>query len=189
MIQTPVKSLSLEDFLALPETKPGSEYINGQIHQKPMPKGQHSRLQRKLIELINRILEEAGLAEAFPELRCTFGGRSIIPDVAVFRQSRIPCNETGEIANSFALPPDWIIEVLSPKQSSTKVIDNILHGLQNGCAMGWLIDPAERSVTIYPMGQQPIQLSASEFKLPVPEFADGVELTVGQLFAWLQVKR
>ncbi len=27
--------LSLEEFLALPETKPASEYIDGQIYQKP----------------------------------------------------------------------------------------------------------------------------------------------------------
>ncbi|MFN9817256.1 MAG: Uma2 family endonuclease, partial [Pseudanabaena sp.] len=34
-------NLSIEEFLALPETKPASEYIDGQIYQKPMPQGQH----------------------------------------------------------------------------------------------------------------------------------------------------
>jgi Uma2 family endonuclease len=36
-LQSPPQ-LSLEDFLQLPETKPASEYINGKIYQKPMPK-------------------------------------------------------------------------------------------------------------------------------------------------------
>jgi len=31
------KTLTLEEFLKLPETKPASEYIGGQIIQKPMP--------------------------------------------------------------------------------------------------------------------------------------------------------
>jgi Uma2 family endonuclease len=31
MVQAPKKTLTLEEFLRLPETKPASEYINGQI--------------------------------------------------------------------------------------------------------------------------------------------------------------
>lgn len=33
MVKSPTKPLTLEDFLNLPETKPSSEYINGQIIQ------------------------------------------------------------------------------------------------------------------------------------------------------------
>lgn len=48
-----VVSITLEEFLQLPETKPAREYINGEIIQKPMPKGRHSRLQGKLCAAIN----------------------------------------------------------------------------------------------------------------------------------------
>jgi Uma2 family endonuclease len=44
MVQTPIKSISLEAFLAMPETKPASEYIDSEIIQKPMPKGKHRRI-------------------------------------------------------------------------------------------------------------------------------------------------
>jgi Uma2 family endonuclease len=37
MVQTPIKSISIEEFLKLPETKPASEFVDGQISQKPMP--------------------------------------------------------------------------------------------------------------------------------------------------------
>ena len=87
-------------------------------------------------------------------MRCTFGGRSIVPHVAVFAWERIPIDENGDIANVFKAAPDWIIEILSPDQSPTKVIGNILHCLKQGCRMGWLIDPDERSLLIYPPGQQ-----------------------------------
>jgi hypothetical protein len=36
-IQSPLQ-LSLAEFLQQPETKPASEYIDGKIYQKPMPK-------------------------------------------------------------------------------------------------------------------------------------------------------
>ncbi len=84
MVQTPAKSLTLEEFLKLPETKPTSEYINGQIIQKPMPQGKHSIVQRELTFAVDRPLRDQKIARAFPELRCTCGGRSIVPDIAVF---------------------------------------------------------------------------------------------------------
>ena len=80
--QTQVKPLiTLEQFLQYPETKPYSEYINGKTEQKPMPQGQHSTLQIRLGTKINEIVVPNKLAHAFTELRCTFAGVSIVPDV------------------------------------------------------------------------------------------------------------
>nr|WP_313887541.1 Uma2 family endonuclease [Nodosilinea sp. LEGE 07088] len=45
MVQSPPKPITLEEFLDLPETKPASEYIDGQIIPKPMPQGKHSTIQ------------------------------------------------------------------------------------------------------------------------------------------------
>ena len=101
MVRTPAKSITLEEFLKLPETKPASEYIDGQIIQKPMPQGKHSVIQRELILAIDSKLKSSKTARAFPELRCTFGGRSTVPDVAVFTWDRIPRDDNGEIANAF----------------------------------------------------------------------------------------
>ena len=121
MVQTPAKALTLEAFLQLPETEPASEYINGQVIQKPMPQGEHSVIQTELAPAINAIVKPQRIARAFTELRCTFGGRSTVPDVAVFLWPRIPRRENGGIANVFAVAPDWTIEILSPPQNQTKV--------------------------------------------------------------------
>lgn len=186
MLQTPTQSLTLEGFLKLPETKPASEYINGKIIQKPMPQGKHSAIQGELVTVINESAEKQQIALALPELGCTFGGRSIVPDVAVFTWSRIPLDENGDIANSFPTHPDWTIEILSPDQNQTKVISNILHCLDAGCLMGWLIDPAEKSVFVYPMGEQPMVLQTPEQVLPTPEFISDFNLKLSELFNWLK---
>jgi len=73
MTATTTQSITLSEFLQLPETKPAREYINGEIIQKPMSKGRHSRLQGKLCAAINQVAEDAKIAYAFPELRCSFG--------------------------------------------------------------------------------------------------------------------
>ncbi|WP_414543392.1 Uma2 family endonuclease [Nostoc sp. CCY0012] len=187
MIKTPTRQITLEEFLELPETKPASEYINGEIIQKPMPQGKHSRLQIQSANAINNVVEPKKIALALPELRCTFGGRSIVPDVAVFAWQRIPVDEKGNIANVFNTYPDWTIEILSPEQSITKVIRNILHCLNHGTSLGWLINPEEYNVLIYPHNQQPIFLEDEQDILPVPELVGDLQLTLGQLFGWLKL--
>jgi Uma2 family endonuclease len=129
MTTTVSQPITLEAFLKLPETKPASEYVDGQIIQKPMPKGRHSRLQGKLCQVINQVVEEKEIAYAFPELQCTFGGKSLVPDIAVFEWQRIPPMADGVVPDNFAVAPDWTIEILSPEQKPNRVIGNVLHCL------------------------------------------------------------
>ncbi|MFY7802662.1 MAG: Uma2 family endonuclease [Limnoraphis robusta] len=185
MVQSPSKVITLDEFLKLPETKPANEYIEGQIIQKPMPQGKHSTIQGELVTAINAVLKPQKIGRAFPELRCTFGGRSIVPDLSVFVWNRIPRDQKGEIANSFQNAPDWVIEILSPDQSQTKVTKNILHCLKYKTQMGWLIDPDEKTVFVY-LPEQKIEVyDQSEIALPVPSFANQIQLTIEEVFAWL----
>jgi Uma2 family endonuclease len=187
MVATPTKSLTLDEFLAEPEIKPAREYMEGKASQKPMPQGKHSLLQLELIFLINSILRKSATAIAFPELRCTFDSRSVIPDIAIVKNKNIPHDEQGEIANAFNLAPDWIIEILSPDQSATKAIKKILYCLQHGTEIGWLIDPAEKSIFVYHSGKQVEVVDDLEQVLLVPSFADSVKLTAGEIFSWLKL--
>lgn len=186
MITTPIKTFTLKEFLHLPETEPASEYVEGKIFQKPMPQGKHSILQMKLVMVLNNILTEQYTAVAFPELRCTFGDRSIVPDVAVLKQENILEDEQGEIANVFNSAPDWAIEILSPDQNTTKVIKKIWHCLQHGTEVGWLIDPAEKSIFIYHSQTQMEIVDNPEQELIVPEFASTVKIKAGEIFSWLK---
>jgi Uma2 family endonuclease len=188
MVQTPIRQITLEEFLALPDTKPASEYIDGEIIQKPMPQGQHSILQIELGMEINQALRRKGIATAFSELRCSFGGRAIVPDLTVFEDARIPSNEDGDIENVFSIPPDWTIEILSPEQSTTRVLKNINHCLAHGTQMGWLIDPTDRSVFVCVPDRNLQIIDEPSTILPVPEFAKSVQITVEQLFSWIKNK-
>ncbi len=186
MIATPVKALTLDMFLELPETKPASEYINNRIIQKIMPKGRHSRLQGKLCQEINQISELPKLAYAFPELRCTFDGRSIVPDIAVFEWQNIPFLADGEIPDNFNLAPDWIIEILSPDQNANQVIGKILHSIQHGSKLGWFLDPRDRSILTFRSNQQAVLMVNSD-RLPSLETIP-LEITVEGLFSWLKME-
>ena len=96
MVTTSSKFITLQEFLELPETKPASEYIDGKIIQKPMPQGEHSTIQGELIIALNGALKPEKIARAFPELRCTFGGRSIVPDLTVLIVTEFPIKIMAE---------------------------------------------------------------------------------------------
>jgi Uma2 family endonuclease len=185
MTQARSKPLTLQEFLELPETKPASEYIDGQVIQKPMPKGRHSRLQAKLYAAINQVAEGPKIAYAFPELRCSFAGRSLVPDVAVFQWDRIPFTPEGDVPDNFDLPPDWTIEILSPQQGPNKVLGNLLHCLEHGSRMGWFVDPDDLSILVLLPQQQPILCQGNQV---LPAFLDlDLTLTVNQVFGLLNM--
>ena len=191
---------TLEEFLKLPETKPAKEYINGKIYQKPMPQGKHSTLQSELISAINQagktqqrsgtwrgnlaVSSAQKLAYAFPELRCTFAGRSIVPDIAVFEWQNIPLDANGQIANKFTIAPDWIIEILSPQQSANQVMRKIIFALNNATKLGYFIDPDDESVTVF----QPNNLPEVKEKQDILTVLDVLQwqLKVEDMFSWLK---
>ena len=186
MVQTPSPAITLEEFLKQAETKPASEFVAGRIIQKPMPQGKHSTIQTEFATVVNGALKPGTLARVFSGLRCTFGGRSFVPDVSVFTWKQIPRDAAGEVANSFSVAPDWAIEILSPDQSQTRVTKNILHCLDYGTQMGWLIDPEERTIFSYQPKQQPVVLDELAQNLPVPAFATAIKLRVETVFDWLR---
>ena len=176
---------TLEEFLKLPETKPAKEYIDGKIYQKPMPQGKHSTLQSELISAINQAGKAKKLAYAFPELRCTFAGRSIVPDIAVFEWQNIPLDDNGQIANRFTIAPDWIIEILSPDQSANQVIRKIIFALNNGTKLGYFIDPDDESITIFQPNQLP-EVKEKQDILTVLDVLQDWKLKVEDVFSWLK---
>ena len=188
MVTTQSRPITLETFLALPETEPASDFINGQIIQKPMPQGKHSTLQLEFSNVINAVVKPKKVARAFPELRCICGTNTVVPDIAVFTWEHLPIDDDGEIANIFSTAPDWMIEILSPGQRYPKVIKKIQCCLQHGTNMGWLIDPNDRAVLIHSPRKevQVILLDEPNTILPMPDFMSELSYTIGDLFNLLK---
>jgi Uma2 family endonuclease len=178
-----IRPITMEEFLQLPETEPASEFINGQIIQKPMPQGEHSQLQIDLCETINQIAKPQKIAKAFPELRCVFGGLAIVPDIAVFRWERIPRSPSGRIANRFEIYPDWAIEILSPDQRYKQVLAKLLHCAEYGTELGWLLDTEDESILVVDSDRRVKELKNSD-RLPILT-GISLELNVREVFSWL----
>src|SRR5215218_8055839 len=93
------ENLTLEEFLRLPEEEPPLEYIDGRVEADVSPQKKHGRIELKLSESLDRFAEPGGLGLAIPELRCTFAGRSIVPDVVFLLDDHIAVDDRGVVVN------------------------------------------------------------------------------------------
>ena len=154
-MQSPTKASPLRAFLQQPdiEASPAWEFLDGP-YQKPMPTLYHSRLQRNLVNAIN---SESQTYEAIQELRCIVPPLSPVPDISVISVARLP-----ESDGPFQGSPDWIIEIRSPDQSTLKLQRKILHCIENGTQLAWLIDIQKRQIWVWQNQELPMIYSKAE---------------------------
>jgi Uma2 family endonuclease len=180
------KPMTLEEFLKRPEKKPALEFEDGTVTQKVSPRGRHSVLQSSVAEYINRFARPRKLAFAFTELRATYAGVSLVPDVSIFRWSRIPRTDAGIVADDFWEPPDIAIEIVSPQQSVNRLMRRCLRFNEDGVAIALLVDPRDESVIDFRPGAPPRALRGND-QIDLTEVAPGLGLTVRELFDSLRL--
>lgn len=185
-VATTTSTLTLEEFLKLPEEKPALEYEEGRVTQKVLPKGEHSTLQSALVILFNGFGLARRLARAFPELRYSYVGRAYVPDVSVYRWARIPVTARGRVANDFFEPPDVAVEIVSPEQSTNALIRRCLWYVANGVLIALLVDPGDDSAVRFVAGEPPQVLGGLD-AIDLSVVLPGFELTVEQLFETLNM--
>lgn len=183
----PSKHLTLREFLDLPEEEPALEYEDGRVSQKMSPKGKHSGVQGDLVEIVNRAVRGTRVARAFSELRVSFGGRSYVPDVSVYRWDRIPVDAKGELGNDFLEPPDVAVEIVSPSQSVTRLVRRCLWYVGHGAKAALLIDPDEKSLLVFRPNEIP-QSVEIDGQVDLSDVIAGLVLSAQELFDSLKVR-
>lgn len=178
----PERSITLEQFLKLPEEKPALEYEGGTVTQKVSPRGPHGRLQFWLARLVDSPDISARRAAAFTETRITFGGNSFVPDLIVYRWERIPREANGRIAENFATPPDLAVEILSPGQSVREQERRCRWYVDNGVRMALFINPRTESITLFQPDREPVLLAGDDL-IDLDPVLPGLRLTVREVFA------
>src|SRR4051794_249640 len=113
------QGISIAEFLKLPEIdfRPYLEYVDGAVEAKVSPKTNHSVITDDFLAFLNGYARPRRLGRAFPELRCTFAGRSIVPDVVFLLHEHIQVDGEGRFAPEVFTAPDIHVEIMSPGQS------------------------------------------------------------------------
>ena len=176
--------MALEEFLALSEEEPALEYIDGEVVQKALPKTWHSELQAEVTGEMRNFARPRRLAHVLPEHRSTYGGRSTVPDIAVYRWGRIPRDGRGRLANDVTVPPDIAVEIVSPDQSLRNPIRRCRWYVANGVQISLLLDPDDSTIRDFRPGAEPIVLRSGDV-LDLGDVLPGFMLDEGALFVVL----
>ncbi len=184
------EGLTLEEFLRLPgiDDSPSLEFIDGRIEAKAMPQKKHAIIQSELSAYFNRFARPTRLGYASPELRCTFAGRSIVPDVVFLLEEHIATDDRGQPVDETPIPPDVHVEVISPDRHEKKSRDKLEHSTANGCPLGWMINPYRETIHVYRPGREPELLPADGVLEGEPALP-GFHLPAAEVFGWLVHRR
>ncbi|HMB02993.1 MAG TPA: Uma2 family endonuclease [Isosphaeraceae bacterium] len=176
--------LTLMQFLRLPEAKPALEYIDGKVVQKVSPKTTHSVLQTMLAARILEHCRPTRIGQPYIELRCTFGKRSLVPDIAFFARGRIPKDQHGKRVDDVYLSPDLALEIISPDQTIKNLSARMTWCVQNGVRLAWLIQPTKCRVYIFHPDRDRTILEPGE-SLSGEDVLPGFAQPLDEMFGWL----
>ncbi|OUL23742.1 hypothetical protein BV372_29580 [Nostoc sp. T09] len=182
MILQANNQLTLQEFLNL---SPGEgdityELVDGQAIPKMSPKKFHSKLTRALLNLIEELCQ--GKGEVCPELAVTLTRRgrdwAPTPDILYISNERLPADWDDEGACS--VPPDLVIEIISPGQTFGQMIAKAKDYLDAQVLRVWVVDSKARSITVFYPDAPPKTFMGDE--LLTDSLFEGWEFTVEQLF-------
>ncbi len=142
--------ITAEEFAAMSPPVDGSkqELVRGEIVTMSRPKPRHGFVQANIGALLihytkpNRLgwvfLESGVILEREPD---TVRG----PDVCFYSITRLP-----DVPDDFfEIPPDIVVEVLSPNDRRRAIQEKISEYITAGTTIVWVVDPVTRTVMVY----------------------------------------
>jgi Uma2 family endonuclease len=181
-----IATMSLEEFLSLPEDGWDREYIRGELRVKPMTyrNRQHSHATISVGTILkNWAMGSRGAWEIF-------GGevgfilsrepRTIVGiDIAIVSREFLALQTDDTTVLEGA--PTVAIEILSPNDTVEDMHEKTELYLDHGVAAVWWLDPQDRTVRIYRPNNPPMLLNESQELVGEPELP-GLRVPVAKLF-------
>jgi Uma2 family endonuclease len=175
--------ITAEEFARLPDPPDGSlqELVKGVIITMPPPGAPHGRCCMKIGSRLNVFTEEKKLGNVFCNDTGFVADRDPDsvrgPDVSFWSLERLPEVPDGYID----LAPDLAVEVVSPSDHFGRLRRKIEEYLERGVRMIWVVDPEDRSVTVYRAGVADDYLTEND-TLSGGDVVPGFSVPVSELF-------
>jgi Uma2 family endonuclease len=171
--------------IVLPETKPETEWIDGQPVQKVSPTYDHALLQRRIATRLGDWADDARTGRVGSEWRFRVGPpgeivRPLVPDVAYLAYDVIPPHaDRSELAVPLA-SPTVAVEILSPDDRPGHVTSKIATYLASGTQAIFVVDP--RRMLVHVHDRQGVRTFTAADVVTHPSLP-GFELVLSRLFA------
>ena len=161
MATTTTKLMTFAEFEQLPKPPEGlrQELRHGKLFQLPPAKWNHFLLQDRLRALLQNAAADTGRVATEFGFRPTQENGYLIADVAVASVERW---KSADPRGYFRGAPEIVIEVLSPSNTATEMLDKEKLCLENGCQEFWIVDPTLQLVKVSTPAGRAITYSAGQ---------------------------
>jgi Uma2 family endonuclease len=174
------QKLTLEQFLASPESDQNYEFVDGQLVKKMSPKRFHASLQAELLFFLRTLFEGKGFV--YPEwgIVLTRNGQDWcpVPALTYISLERLPSDVGNELC---PVPPELVIEIMSEGQTFKEFVAKAGDYLNAGVLRVWVIDPMRRTLTVFYPDRAPETYRGCDRKITDELFPD-LALNVENLF-------
>ncbi|WP_373524780.1 Uma2 family endonuclease [Nostoc sp.] len=180
---TQVKSqITLEEFLALSEGEGDITYelVDGEAKPKMSPKRFHSRLTGTIYTLLTLCVQNRGEVGIEWAITLKRKGRdwAPIPDLLYVSYSRLNSDLIED--EPCPIPPDLVIEIISPDQSFGEMSAKAIDYLNAGVMRVWVVDAKAKTITIFYPDAPPQTKSGAD--ILEDSLLEGLQITAEQIF-------
>lgn len=142
-----LKVYTEDDYNNLPEDV-RAELIEGQIYYQAAPSRIHQEILSYLhIEIGNYIRSKGGSCKVYPApfaVKLSENSKNIIePDISII------CNPDKLTERGCTGSPDWIVEIVSPGNSSHDYVLKLNLYMTAGVREYWIVNPQVKSILVY----------------------------------------
>ncbi len=147
--------ITAAEFLHHPAANGPSELVHGEIRTLAPAGGRHGGIVVNVFRVLDRYVEARGSGQCF-----TDGTGFALPpdddvvrspDAAFVRAGRLPEHTLPE--GWVPIAPDLVVEVLSPSESHSDVMEKLADYFAGGTELAWVVDARRRGVEVYAAGQ------------------------------------
>ncbi|MGI8477706.1 MAG: Uma2 family endonuclease [Thermomicrobiales bacterium] len=184
MVATARKLFTVADLESMDDSE-GWELVKGEMRNMSPASGEHGIVASRLLLRVGVFVEHHDLGEMFTAETGFVVGRDpdsvLAPGVAFVSASRLP--RDGATWLSFVpFAPDLAIEIVSPSNTESEILEKIALYLRGGTAQVWLGRPKQRTLAVYSQG-------APERILTIDDTLDGGDLLPGFTLALADIFR
>ena len=159
------------------------ELVKGELITMAPAGGEHGAIGSRVDRRIGTFVEQHDLGEVFNSdtgfIVNTDPDTVRAPDVSFLRKENIPPD--GIPKGFFPGPPDLAVEVISPSDSYSEVVEKVIQFLEAGTLSVALINPHARTVDLHHRSGKGIILTEAD-TLTLDDVLPGLEYAVGELF-------
>jgi len=178
------RQVTAEELLRMPDDGSRYELVKGELRNMVPAGNKHGYLALEIASELRSHVKANNLGRVYAAetgFKLASDPDTVMaPDAAFVSRERL--DEVGETSGYWPGAPDLVVEVVSPNDRHSDVVEKALAWLEAGCRMVLVADPERRTVTVY-RSLEDIRILTGNDAIEGADVVSGWRLPLADIFA------